>query len=139
MPVWAALAGLTVLAPVASATADTMADSMPGPPYVSRTSWQQYGDGLTSLRVYPTPAGREVAGGIGKTAAQADEAWSEVLALAPNANTPGMRAQFICHWNFAELAEPGKTSWDLEPWRPAVDDNAMVLAGCNPGGADKRF
>ena len=48
-----------------------------------------------------------------------------------------MRAQFLCHWNFAEFAEPGKTSWDLEPWRPAVDDSQMLLAGCNPGGAER--
>ena len=24
----------------------------------------------------------------------------------------------MCHWQFAEFAEPGKTSWNLEPWRP---------------------
>jgi hypothetical protein len=24
-----------------------------------------------------------------------------------------MRAQFICHREYAELAQPGKTSWDL--------------------------
>ena len=34
---------------------------------------------------------------------------------------PGMRAQFMCHWQFAELADPGKVSWNLEPWRPEVD------------------
>jgi hypothetical protein len=56
-----------------------------------------------------------------------------VLALAPDAATPGMRAQFICHWEYAELAQPGKTSWDLEPWRPVVDDQQMFNAGCNPG------
>jgi protein-tyrosine-phosphatase len=61
----------------------------------------------------------------------------EVLAQAPDADTPGMRSQFLCHWRFAEFAQPGKTSWDLEPWRPAVDDNTMLLAGCNPGGAEK--
>ena len=53
---------------------------------------------------------------------QADEAWAEVLALAPDADTPGMRDQFLCHWQFAEFVEPGKTSWNLEPWRPVVDD-----------------
>ena len=52
---------------------------------------------------------------------QADEAWAEVLASAPDADTPGMRAQFLCHWQLAEFAEPGKTSWNLEPWRPSVD------------------
>ena len=48
-----------------------------------------------------------------------------------------MRAQFVCHWRFAEIAEPGKTSWNLEPWRPVVDDQAMVDAGCNPGGGEE--
>jgi hypothetical protein len=48
-----------------------------------------------------------------------------------------MRAQFLCHWNFAEFAQPGKTSWDLEPWRPPVDHAAMLGAGCNPGGAER--
>jgi hypothetical protein len=94
-------------------------------------------DGLATLRVYPTAAGREIAGDFGKTAADSDEAWGEVLALAPDADTPGMRAQFLCHWNFAEFAQPGKTSWDLEPWRPPVDHAAMLGAGCNPGGAER--
>ncbi len=93
--------------------------------------------GLATLRVYPTMAGREMAGEFAKTSAEAGEAWREVLALAPDADTPGMRAQFVCHWNFAEFAQPGKTSWDLEPWRPAVDDNTMVLTGCNPGGTER--
>ena len=115
-----------------------LADPLPGPPYIDHTSWVRYG-GQVSLRVFPTKAGRVVAGDIGKTAAQTDEAWQEVLALAPGANSPGMRAQFVCHWNFAEFAEPGKTSWDLEPWRPVVDNNTMILTGCNPGGADTRF
>lgn len=119
--------------------APAAADTLPGPPYIDHTSWERYGGGLTSLRVFPTKAGRVVAGDIGKTAAQTDEAWREVLTLAPGAGTPGMRDQFVCHWNFAEFAEPGKTSWDLEPWRPAVDGNTMTLSGCNPGGADTRF
>ena len=91
--------------------------------------------GLSSLRVYPTWAGRQVAGRLDKTPGQAEQAWLELLALAPEADTPGMRAQFVCHWSFAEFAEPGKTSWNLEAWRPTVDDNSMVLSGCNPGGA----
>lgn len=99
-------------------------------------TWVSY-SGLPTLRVYPTAAGREVAGEMAKTTTQTEEAWGEVLAQAPDADAPGMRAQFLCHWRFAEFAQPGKTSWDLEPWRPAVDDNTMLLAGCNPGGAGK--
>lgn len=120
-----------VIAPAPSAAADAGAP----PPYIDNVRWVGYSEGST-LRVYPTAAGREVAGAMGKTAAQTDEAWAEVIALAPDADTSSIRSQFICHWRFAEFAEPGKTSWDLESWRPAVDDNTMILTGCNPGGPE---
>ena len=107
------------------------------PPFVDHTEWAHWGH-LTSLRVYPTPSGRVAARQPG-TAAAADEAWAEVLALSPGADTPGMRAQFICHWQYAELVQPGKTSWNLEPWRPVVDDAEMVASGCNPGGPGEPF
>lgn len=112
-----------------------MADADAATPYIDHVAWVSY-DGLPTLRVYPTSAGREVAGDFGKTAAQTDEAWDEVLTLAPDADTPGMRSQFLCHWRFAEFAQPGKTSWDLEPWRAPVDESTMLLSGCNPGGAE---
>ena len=120
---------------VASADPTTPPPTTP-PPYIDHVTWVSYG-GLPTLRVYPTAAGREVAGQTAKTTAQTDEAWGEVLNRAPDADTPGMRSQFVCHWRFAEFAQPGKTSWDLEPWRPVVDDTTMLLAGCNPGGPDK--
>lgn len=91
---------------------------------------------MPSLRVYPTPSGRGAARQAG-TGAQAAEAWAEVLAMAPDADTPGMWAQFLCHWQFAEFAQPGKPSWNLEPWRPVVDDTEMVDSGCNPGGPEE--
>ena len=97
-----------------------------------------YGN-LSSLRVYPTASGRAAAGQLGKSQAQIDEAWGEVLADAPDADTPGMRAQFVCHWRLAEFAEPGKASWNLEPWRPDVDNNTMITSGCNPGGSEEPF
>ena len=50
-----------------------------------------------------------------------------------------MREQFRCHWQFAEFAQPGKTSWNLEPWRPGVDAATMVDTGCNPGGTEEPF
>lgn len=112
------------------------ADPGTPPPYISRVSWVSYG-GLATLRVYPTAAGRQVAGEMAKTPAQNGAAWAEVVTLAPDADTPGMRAQFLCHWRFAEFAAPGKTSWDLEPWRPVVSDNVMLAAGCNPGGPEQ--
>ncbi|GBE65326.1 hypothetical protein MFM001_17880 [Mycobacterium sp. MFM001] len=105
------------------------------PPFVDHTEWVQWGSG-TSLRVYPTPSARAAAR---QGVSGSDEAWSEVLAKAPGADTPGMRAQFLCHWEMAEFAEPGKTSWNLEPWRPVVDDATMLASGCNPGGAEEPF
>jgi hypothetical protein len=111
------------------------------PPFVDHTEWTQWGR-LSSLRVYPTPSARVASrqpGTAGAAAKAADEAWAEVLAQSPDADTPGMRAQFICHWRFAEIAQPGKTSWNLEPWRPVVDDSEMVASGCNPGGSEEPF
>ena len=128
-----ALCLAVALAPVAAADAGIAI-----PNYIDHATWVSYG-GLSSLRVYPTGVGRQVARQLDKTAEQAEQAWLEVLAVAPDANTAGMRSQFVCHWNFAELAEPGKTSWNLEVWRPTVDDDAMVLSGCNPGGAEEAF
>lgn len=116
--------------------ADTAAPSYIDHTYIDRATWVSY-SGLPTLRVYLTGPGREVAGEFGKTAGQTDQAWGEVLALAPDADTPGMRSQFLCHWRFAEFAQPGKPSWDLEPWRPDVDESTMLLAGCNPGGDEK--
>jgi Protein of unknown function (DUF2599) len=103
----------------------------PPPPYIDHTEWIR-GAGLSSLHVYPTPAGRKAS----TDAVSSGEAWSEVLVDAPDADSASMRAQFECHWEFAEFVEPGKTSWNLEPWRPVVDDTTMVQTGCNPGGAE---
>ncbi|OBF24343.1 hypothetical protein A5725_06970 [Mycobacterium kubicae] len=133
-------AALSVVLSVAPAAADPVSGPSGAgypPPFVDHTEWVQWGQ-LPSLRVYPTPNGRTAARQQGAGAA-ADEAWAEVLALAPNADTPGMRAQFLCHWQFAELAQPGKTSWNLEPWRPVVDDSQMLAAGCNPGSPEEPF
>ena len=113
------------------------ADPVPGPPYVARIAWAKWGD-LSSLRVYPTESAR-LASTEPDTTAQADEAWAEVLQLSPDADSPGMRDQFMCHWQYAELAQPGKTSWNLEPWRPQVSSDEMVAAHCNPGGSEEPF
>jgi hypothetical protein len=111
------------------------------PPFVDHVSWTQWSqwNHLASLRVYPTASGRAAAKSVGSSGPDADEAWSEVLALAPDAGTPGMREQFLCHWEVAEVLQPGKTSWNLEPWRPVVDDTTMIGSGCNPGGSEERF
>jgi hypothetical protein len=93
---------------------------------------------MSSLRVYPTDAARQASLDPG-TDPQAGEAWAEVLTLSPDADIPGMKAQFLCHWHYAELIEPGKVSWNLEPWRNVVSDQQMVEAHCNPGGTEEPF
>lgn len=133
----ATMAVLTVsgaLAPTAVATPTTPVSP---PPYIDSVEWAKWGD-LSSLRVYPTPSGRTAAGQVG-TSTEGDAAWTEVLALSPDADIPGMREQFDCHWNWAEFAEPGKVSWNLEPWRPEVDATEMLAAHCNPGGTEEPF
>ena len=130
----AAVAAVSVslsLAPAASA------DPAPGPPYVDHVQWAKWGD-LSSLRVYPTAAARQASLQPG-TDTQAGEAWAEVLTLSPDADMPGMQAQFLCHWHYAEFVEPGKTSWNLEPWRNVVPEEQMIAAGCNPGGTEEPF
>jgi hypothetical protein len=130
----AAVAAIPVplaVAPVASA------DPVPAPPFVDHVQWSKWGD-MSSLRVYPTGAARLASGQPG-TDAQAVEAWAEVLTLSPDADIPGMQAQFLCHWHYAELIEPGKVSWNLEPWRNEVSEEQMIAAGCNPGGTEEPF
>ncbi|WP_370647169.1 DUF2599 domain-containing protein [Mycobacterium sp. IDR2000157661] len=131
----APLAVVGLLAPLAVAPVASAAPSPP-PPYVDHVEWAKWGD-LSSLRVYPTAAGREASGLATET--QAEHAWAEVLALSPDADIPGMKPQFVCHWEFAELSEPGKSSWNLEPWRPEVTEEQMLAAGCNPGGTEEPF
>jgi hypothetical protein len=129
---------LALLGPMPAATADPAGGAVnppaPAPPYVDHTVWTQW-LGMPRLRVFPTPAGRATSRRP-ETASAGEEAWSEVLALSPTADTPGMRAQFVCHWQYAERAQPGKVSWNLEPWRPVVSYDDMVAAECNPGGAE---
>ncbi|MGO4441929.1 DUF2599 domain-containing protein [Mycobacterium sp. 2YAF39] len=112
------------------------ANPVPAPPYVDHVEWAKWGD-LSSLRVYPTAAGRQ-ASGVATTTAM-DEAWAEVLTLSPDAAMPGMLDQFMCHWEFAELSQPGKTSWNLEPWRPQVGMDTLASTRCNPGGTEEPF
>lgn len=112
--------------PVATATTDPYADA----PLIDHVQWTDDSDGRR-LHVYPTPAGR-----ADQFPTAQDRAWGEVLAAAPDADTPGMYDQFLCHWQYARVVAPNKPSWNLEPWRPAVGYQATVAAACNPGTPD---
>jgi hypothetical protein len=133
----AALAASALLSTGLARADDGAASAVTPPPYVQHTEWVHW-NGRTSLRVYPTPAGRTEARVPGSDA-EAAEAWNEVIADAPDADLPSMRAQFLCHWHWAEIVEPGKTSWNIEPWRPVVDDAQMITSGCNPAGPEEPF
>ena len=105
-------------------------NSFAGQALISRTTWTTTSKGR-ELQVVPTHAGR-----TDFVTGEEKRAWSEVLAKAPDAGTPGMYDQFLCHWNFARVVDPDKPSWNLEPWRPAVGYAKTVDALCNPGGAE---
>ncbi|WP_378742417.1 DUF2599 domain-containing protein [Nocardia brasiliensis] len=106
-------------------------DPYAGMPLIDHVDWTEAVDG-PRLLVYPTQAGRHT------TFPGTDErAWQEVIAQSPDADTPGMRDQFVCHWAWARLVQPDKPSWNLEPWRPAVGYQATVEARCNPGGPER--
>lgn len=81
-------------------------------------------DGARSYEV--TPAQRLRAR---VTAQLVEQAWQQVLTHLPEADTPGVHDQFVCHVYFAAR----KAVWHLEPWRPDVGYPATVAAGCNPG------
>ncbi|WP_238845141.1 DUF2599 domain-containing protein [Nocardia terpenica] len=116
--------------PSAASIAAPMVDPYADSPLIDRTEWTDDPDGHR-LRVYPSAAGR-----ADTFAPALDRAWGEVLASAPDADTPGMYDQFKCHWQWARVMMPNKPSWNLEPWRPAVGYEATVQAMCNPGGPD---
>lgn len=101
------------------------------PPFIDHVNWTQTSIG-PSLQVFPTPAGRSTVDDAAMRLA-----WREVLQFTPSADTPTMKAQFDCHWNFARAFEPAKPSWNLEPWRPVVSDDEMIATRCNPGGPEE--
>ena len=125
-----ATAGSSTATSPAPSTPTSSPTSTAAPPFIARVQWVR-GSGGRSLHIVPTASGRSAQG-----AADDEEAWSEVLRLAPDADQPGMRAQFDCHWTFARLVQPDKPSLNIEPWRPVVIESQMVDARCNPGGPE---
>ncbi|MGZ4555497.1 MAG: DUF2599 domain-containing protein [Mycobacteriaceae bacterium] len=103
---------------------------MAAPPFIDHVAWTSDSKGRM-LRVYPTASGRTATGD-----AALGQAWQEVLRAAPTSATASMADQFRCHWEFARIVEPNKTSWNLEAWRLDVGYAATVQAACNPGGPE---
>ncbi|MCL1870801.1 MAG: DUF2599 domain-containing protein [Promicromonosporaceae bacterium] len=79
-------------------------------------------EGGRSLAVDPTPWAR-TAGAAGVALV-----WAELTAAHPDADTPGMHDQLVCH----SVGAPDKATWNLEPWRPDVGLVAVLAARCNP-------
>ena len=100
-------------------------------PLIDHTTWTTTTKGQ-QLEVFSTHEGR-----VDTYPAAGARAWSEIVATAPDADLPGMRDQFFCHWAYARIAEPDKPSWNLEPWRPDVGPQATMSASCNPGGPEE--
>ncbi|PVY28896.1 DUF2599 domain-containing protein [Williamsia muralis] len=117
--------------PAGSATAITPSTPAYLPPFIDHVAWTQTEQG-PSLQVFPTESGRNTQG-----TGDLDASWAEVVELDPTADTPGMRDQYACHWRFARIVDPDKTSWNLEPWRPVVTESEMISTRCNPGGAEE--
>ena len=112
--------------PATAAEAPGAAGGAGGPAYpalVRDASWTSR-DGERALVLTPTTYLREH-----NQVRVAEEAWRRVVAAVPEADTPGMRDQFVCHAQFAAT----KDAWYLEPARPAVGYARTVAAGCNPG------
>lgn len=83
-------------------------------------------EGGRSLEVTPSEWARS-----GTLAAQ-QALWSQLVAQHPDANSPTMHEQLLCH----VLGAAGKSTWHIEPWRPQVDALTMLRTRCNPTAAD---
>ena len=104
--------------PVALALAvPASADADPAPPFIDHATWVSYG-GLASLRVYPTKAGRAASTELGQPPWDADEAWAEVLAAAPDADTAGMLL----------------TSWGIKNYDGPLGTNRLLVAAYTAAG-----
>ncbi|MBN0039242.1 DUF2599 domain-containing protein [Cellulosimicrobium cellulans] len=88
---------------------------------VRSTDWGER-EGGRSLAVDPTAWAR-AAGQAGR-----ELVWAQVVAAEPEADTPTMHDQLVCH----AVGAPDKATWNLEPWRPDVGLLATMAARCNP-------
>ncbi|WP_415297824.1 DUF2599 domain-containing protein [Cellulosimicrobium sp. SJTW-1] len=88
---------------------------------VRSTGWGER-EGGRSLAVDPTAWAR-AAGQAGR-----ELVWAQIVAAEPEADTPTMHDQLVCH----AVGAPDKATWNLEPWRPDVGLLATMSARCNP-------
>lgn len=115
--------------PIPAATAPPPAGPPPCPRSdpVAAAAWTE-AEGGRSLAVTPGEDLRACAGALLRWEG-APPGWEEVVALAgAEADSPAMEQQYVCHLRFARAKE----TWNLEPWRPAVDEETLLRARCNP-------
>lgn len=131
-----------VVPPPAEPAADTPAVTSSRPPAVTSSSppapcspdapveaasWGT-AEGGRSLQVSPTDELRGCGGALARWE-DPPPGWAAVVALAgPEADSPAMEQQYACHLRFARE----KSTWNLEPWRPEVDDETLLHTLCNP-------
>lgn len=105
----------------------TPPDPSPSPtvdrgPALESATWGE-DEGGRSLAVVPAPWVRTA-----EDFAAVDQLWAELVETYPEADSPGMYDQLVCH----VVGAPEKDSWNLEPWRPDVGLPAVMRARCNP-------
>lgn len=94
---------------------------------ITTVAWTE-AEGGRSLAVTPASPLRACAGPLTRWDG-IPPGWREVLDLAgTEADSPAMEQQYACHLRFARAKE----TWNLEPWRPEVDEDELMLARCNP-------
>jgi hypothetical protein len=115
----------------ASPAVSPQANGSAAPVYIAEAHWADGEDGPT-LVVVPSDAAREARGS--STAGEAGWLQLESLVdgLAEHPAKDRLRHQYICHQQFASIAEPDKATWELEVERPDVGYPATVAARCNP-------
>jgi hypothetical protein len=104
-----------------------VADPWLGIALVDRTKWSG-----NTLQVYPSSWARvNPLASAGVAARWAG--WDEVLNKTPGnrENTPSMRDQYYCHFDFVRFRAPNKVSWNLDLGRPAYDYWTLIQRQCN--------
>jgi len=100
-----------------------VADPWVGVDLIRRTVWTS---SMQTLQVYPTDWGRNA------PIAARWAAWAEVQTKTPGTreNTSAMTDQLLCHFD-GRIFDMGKTSWNIDIWRPYVLYTTLLRAKCN--------
>ena len=114
----------------ASTAFPVVADPWLGKTLIKRTAWANVSKYSPTLKVYPTTWGRWTGAGARWSA------WKEVLSKttgsgAKNPNTPTMKNQFYCHFDFVRIRYPNKTSWNLDTKIPNRGYTGFIKSRCN--------